>query len=175
MKRFGEYMNFSVISIFMISAFFLFSVKHLQECCESGTFEKRLEQLAKNALRITFIGIAAVGVFYLALLFFPLTRTIGFAIIPSGAIIWVRGLFKAIFDTESVYVTLQILVNLALSAAGWSLIFSVFGFVYVKMFFIFRVLRKLLIERNTEQGRCSETAIPRAFKKIFLNFANLRI
>lgn len=175
MEAYGEFMNLSVITIFIISAFSLFSIKYLQESCKSGTLEKRLLKFAKNALRVTYIGVAAVGVFCLALFFFPVVRFIGFAVIPTDVVRIIRKLMMAIFEIDSVYAALQILASTALFAVGFSLIFSIFGFVASRVFVIFRLFEQCYVEQKTEEWKASVAEQKRSFGKIFLHFAHLRI
>ncbi|MBO5457790.1 MAG: hypothetical protein J6A24_02405 [Clostridia bacterium] len=168
-------MNLSILTIFIICAFTLFGMKYLQEICKSGTLEQRLQRFSKNALRITYIGIAAVGVFCLALLLFPLLRMIGFTVIPSSVERVIRNLLKAIFKTESVYASLRILASTVLFAAGFSLLFSVLGFVAASVVAIFRLVERSYTEREPEQWKSSVGELVCSFGKIFLNFAHLRI
>ncbi len=168
-------MNLSVITILIICAFFLFGVKYLQDSCKNGTLEKRLQSFARNALRITYLGIAAVGVLLLALFFFPVLRFVGFAVIPSGSIQVIRKLLKAVFKFDSVYATLQLLACAALFAAGFSLLFSIFGFVAARVFAIFRFVKGTYVKNTSEAWRNSGGERKRSFGKIFLHFAHLRI
>lgn len=168
-------MNLSVITIFIICAFFLFGVKYLQDSCKNGTLEKRLQRFARDALRITYLGIAAVGVLLLALFFFPVLRFVGFAVIPSDGIQVVRKLLKAVFKFDSVYAALQILACTALFAVGFSLLFSIFGFVAARMFAIFRFVKGAYVKSTSEEWKDSDGEQKRSFGKIFLHFAHLRI
>ncbi len=175
MEAYGEFMNLSVITIFIISAFALLSVKYLQEVCKNGTLEKRLLKFAKNALRVTYMGVAAAGVFCLAIFFFPLLRFIGFAVIPTDVVQMIRKLMMAILEIDSVHEALQILASTALFAVGFSLLFSVFGFVASRMVVIFCLFEQCYAEQKIQDWKASVDEQRRSFGKIFLHFSHLRI
>ncbi len=168
-------MNVFILSILIVCAFGLYGVKCLVESYQKGPLVKVLEKAARKALRFTLMGIGVVGVACLALILFPLIRFIGFSLLSGAMIDFIRILLEALFDTQSVYAAIQILASLALFAAEFSLLFSLLGFCVVRMLTFFHLVECSSMEQQTKPRGASDVAIPRAFRKIFLNFANLRI
>lgn len=168
-------MKLIVFFILILCAFGLYGAKYVNEQYRNGVLLEKIERAAKKALRFTLKGIVAVGLALLALSAFPLVREIGFAVLPAKLIETIRLIMQAILETNSVYAAIQIFAGAALLAVECSLIFSIVGLFVVKLPVILRVLECAHIEAKTELRRDTEVALPRIFRKIFLNFANLKI
>ena len=174
-KILGVTMKFSVFLILILCVFGLYGVKHLCELYENGTLKEKVEKAARKALRFTLRGIAFVGLAWLALYMFPVVRRIGFSVFSASAVESIRLLMEVVLDTRSVYAAIQIFASATLFVVELSLVFSIFGFFVTKTPVIPHILEYSRLEKAPEEERCTEVAIPRTFRKIFLNFANLRI
>ena len=136
---------------------------------------EEIEKAARKALCFALKGIVAVGLACLALSAFPLVSEIGFLMLPADFIDSVRLLLQAVFETHSVYAALQIFAGVALFAVEFSLLFSIIGLFVIKECVIPQLLNYTRRHGGAEARWNAEVKIPRAFRKIFLNFANLRI
>ena len=168
-------MHFTAIYILILCALGLYGLKHVQDLYRRGILLEKIEKASKRALRFALKGIAAIGLAWLALSAFPFVRGIGFAVLPAHLIDSVRLLLQAVFETNSVYAAIQIFAGVALVAVEFSLLFSIFGFFVSKERVIPQMLNCTRRDGVKEAQWNAEVKIPRAFRKIFLNFANLRI
>ena len=168
-------MQFAAIYILILCALGLYGIKHVQDLYRRGILLEKIEKAARRALRFALKGIAAVGLAYLALSAFPLVSEIGFAMLPADFIDASRLLLQALFETNSVYAAIQIFAGVALFAVELSLLFSIVGLFAMKERVLPQELDCVRRDEGKEAQWNTEVKIPRAFRKIFLNFANLRI
>ncbi len=168
-------MRLFILSILIGALFGLYSVKCVRESHDANTLGKTLKTAVKKALYVTLIGIVVVGLACLALYFFPLVRLFGFSIFPEAMIDKMRLVLDIFFDTQSVYAAIEILLSIALAATEVSLIFSILGFFAIKTFGLPCIARWLRGEETTEYNKFVETVLSHTPKKLFLNFAHLRI
>ena len=171
----GENMHLTAIYILILCALSLYGIKHVQDLYRKGILLEKIEKAARRALRFALKGIAAVGLAWLALSAFPVVSDIGFAMLPTDVIDSVRLLLQAVFETNSVYAAIQIFAGIALFAVEFSLLFSIIGLFVIKECVIPQLLNYTRRHGGAEARWNAEVKIPRAFRKIFLNFANLRI
>lgn len=168
-------MHFTAIYILILCALGMYTIKHFQDLYRRGILLEKVEKASRRALRFALKGIAAVGLAWLALSAFPLVSEIGFAMLPTDFIDAVRLLLQAVFETNSLYAAIQLFAGVALFAVEFSLLFSIVGLFAMKE----RVIPQMLDCARKDEGKetqwNTEWKIPRASRKIFLNFANLRI
>lgn len=168
-------MHLTAIYILILCALSLYGIKYVQDLYHRGILLEKIEKATKKALRFALNGIAAIGLAWLALSAFPVVSEIGFTMLPADLIDAVRLLLQAVFETNSVYAAIQIFASVALFAVEFSLLFSIFGLFVSKEPVIPQLLDQTRRETSKEARWNAEVKIPRAFRKIFLNFANLRI
>ena len=168
-------MQFTAINILILCALALYGIKHLQDLYRRGILLEKIEKATKRALRFALMGIVAVGLACLALSAFPLVSEIGFAVLPTSLIDLMRMLLEVLFDTNSVHASLQLFAGIALLAVECSLLFSIVGLFVIKERIIPQSLDCTRSDKGTETRWNTEWKTPRAFRKMFLNFANLRI
>ena len=171
----GEEMNFIVLAILICCALGLYAQKYLVELHQKGILKKKLEHAAQKALRFALLGLAAVGFVCVALYMFPTVRQIGFDLLPVSTEKAIRFLLLTLFETNSVYASLQIFAGIALFVVEFALIFSIVGLFIAKDLVIPQQLECRRMDTEEEMQRSESAVTLRAFRKIFLNFANLRI
>ena len=168
-------MNLIVFAILIFSALGLYYAKYLTELRQKGTLKEKLERAAKKVLRFALVGMGAVGFICLALYMFPAVRKIGFTLLPASAEDMIRFVLQLVFETSSVYASLQILAGIALFVAEFALIFSIVGLFIAKDLVFPQELECNRIDGEDCVQSLESTGNLRASRKIFLNFANLRI
>lgn len=168
-------MQLYVIITLILVAGFLYSVKVFKKSYDAGNLLVAVERAAKKALRISFLGGIVAGLSCLALSMFPIFRELGFDILSVHFVNLIRWLLQTCFATSSVYSALQIFVGVVLIIVEFCLLFSLFGFVITKRPIELRFTDLRSVEYIEEKKVYVERSLPRAFGKIFLHFANLRI
>lgn len=168
-------MNPFVIFNLIFCALGLYLVKYVGELYRAGILREKLEKAARKALRFTFYGLVAASFAIFAISQFSWVRDVGFAFFSAEAVASIRLIMQAILDTNSVYAALQIFACVALLLVEFSLIFSIVGFFVVKQLVVPQALECNRVGSETTTERHAEVAAPHVFRKIFLNFANLRI
>ncbi len=167
-------MNVFVLIILIVGALVCFGVKQLKVSYQCGTLSGKLEKAARKALQITLTGIMAVGFACLVLLCFPFVKSLGLRLLSENTVSSIRRVLDAVFNTRSVYAVVKILASIGLATVSFSLIFSILGFFAVKTLGLFHALEWAYEEeRKQEQPPFAERLYN--FKKIFLNFANLKL
>ena len=168
-------MQIYVIITLILVACFLYSVKFFKESYDAGKLLVAIEKAAKKALRISFLGGIVAGLSCLALSMFPLFRAFGFDMLSVRFVNFIRWLLQTCFATRSVHSALQIFAGIVLIMVELCLIFSFFGFMITKRPIELRFTDLHSVEYVEEKKVYVERPLPRAFGKIFLHFANLRI
>ena len=120
-------------------------------------------------------GGVAVGFILLALILFPFVRMVGYAVCPVEMIEGAHWLLDLLFETESVYLSLQIVASIAIFVTEFSLLFSVLGLFITKkpIFFFSNQEEKEGESPVIERNQAVSVSFPS--QKLFLNFAHLRI
>ena len=168
-------MNNLIFFILILCALGLYCGKALNQWKGSKSWKMKLEAAAKKALHFTFLGVVSIGLALFVLFAFPFISRIGYAVLSAKTVDMIRSIIDVVFNTRSVYVAIQILAGIMLAAVEFSLIFSVLGFCVAKGLVFLHILEYDRMQKVPEYEPYTEVSIPRTFRKIFLNFANLRI
>lgn len=163
--------NFIVI----LCTFILYVVLCVGGLSSSKANYERLEKSAKRALRMTFYGLLALGLAFLMLSQFKIVSFIGYEMLPAQTISKIRDVMRVVLNTGSVYKAIEIFIAIILLSVEFCLIFSCVGLLVTKAL---PLLQKLLCTRLGETANADadvEVAMPRKTRRIFLQFANLRI
>ncbi len=168
-------MNFLIMSILILCASGLYGVKCLKRLFCNRTLRQDLEKAGRKALYVTLAGIVIVAFACVALFFFPIVRILGFSTFSCSTVKFIRSLMEALFETQSVYAAIKLLASVALILTELSLLFSIFGFMLVKMLSIPCILEWLRMEKDAPKSAYTHTKEVCFPRKLFLNFANLKI
>ena len=102
-------------------------------------------------------------------------KDIGFNLFSASMIDVARLMMELLFDTRSVYASLQAFAGVTIILMEFTFVFSFIGFLFLKTkTYSFSVQEEKENEKPI-QFYAEEVYTPFAPKKLFLNFANLRI
>jgi ABC-type phosphate/phosphonate transport system permease subunit len=140
-----------------------------------GRLNDGLRMAVKLALRSILVEIVVLGIFVGLLSQFERFREAGFKILSVEAQEKIRDVMKALFDSRSVRAVMEFCINVILSSMGLTLLLSFVGAFISKAFVFPQVLSCSRIKREKEENHAKKVDFPHVTRKIFLNYANLRI
>ena len=164
-----------MLAILIISAFLLRLAIVVKKSCQNNTLHQVLEKEARKVLRFLLKGVIAVSLFAFAISQFVILREIGFTLIPETWISKIRALLELFLGTHSVYYSLQIVVGWILLGMEICLVLSFIGVFLVKKFFLpyISTEEKWYFDFSTKNH--AEVEMPHRKRKIFFQFARIRI
>ena len=167
-------MKLLTVTILIFCLFFYHFAKAVKHGYKTNTCGKVIEIGVKRALKFLLAGMFILGLFSLAVSQFDFLKKVGFSLISKEKISAIRNLMDIILGTRSVYVAFGIIATWSLFIIEISLIFFFIGTIAVGNFFLPFIKKE---ERaNKVNSECEkEQTIPFIKRKIFFNFANLRI
>ena len=167
-------MKKTIISILIICAI-AFHFVCVFKNSKKRILEKRVESEAKKSLRGLVWGLLTIGFFVFAITQFSLIREIGFALISKENTLIIRSVMRVVLGTESVYLSLGILLCWTLVAVEVSLILSVISlFVVKKLLPIYYFEKEQPFFKASTQSEEQFSPVLFVNRKLIFNFAKLR-
>lgn len=164
-----------VVTILILCAFNLFIVKRVFDMWRKGKLNEGLRMATKLALRSMLIEVIALGFLSLMLSQFTIVRKVGFDILPVRVEERIRDIMELLFKCRSVRRVGRFCISIVLFSIELSLLFSFAGAIIIKAFVFPQVLSCSRIKREKEENHAKKVDFPHVTRKIFLNYANLRI
>ncbi len=167
-------MKLLTVTILIFCLFFYHFSKMVKQGFKTNTWGNVLENGVKRALKLFLIGMLILGLFILAVSQLGFLKKVGFSLLSKEKIQAVRNLMDIVLGTKSVSVAFGIITTWTLLIIEISLIFFFIGTVAVGRFFLPFIKKEELASMvNAECEK--EQKIPFITRKIFFNFANLKI
>ena len=161
--------------IVILCTFVLYVVMCVGSLCSNKANYARLEKSARKALRMTFNGLIVLGLAFCALSHFEIISSIGYKIFPKHIIDEIRDLMRAFLRTGSVYQAIEIMIAMELLVVEFCLVFSCVGLLVTKVLLPLQQLLCTRLGKVCDTETDVEVAMPRKVRRIFLQFAHLRI
>lgn len=168
-------MRIIILSILIMCALNFSIVKDIRHTWRNGKTYEGFKTAARKTMRSILKGVVALGFFALLLSQFKFIRSLGYIHISMAKIEEIRDVLELIFGSYSVYRSIEFLMCVALLFIELCLIFSFVGFLIAKAFVFPYVQTCSRMDQVNAQTSNQKENNPRAERKIFLNFASLRI
>ena len=168
-------MNNTTVFIVILCTFILYVVLCVSNLCSNKNNYVRLEKAAKKALHLTLGGLMVLGLALLLLSQFEMFSKFGYKVLPGHVIDEIRELMRAVLKTNSVRKAIVILIAATLFAVEFCLVFSCVGLFVTKAICLLRKYVTDCLCKVEVPATGAEVAMPHRVRRIFLQFARIRI
>ncbi len=167
-------MKLVTVTILILCLFFYHFSKIVKQGLKTNAWGDILENGVKRVLRFFLVGMLVLGLFILAVSQLDFLKKVGFSLLSKENIQAIRNLMDIVLGTKSVSVAFGIITTWTLLIIEISLIFFFLGTVVIGRFFLPFIKKEDFANKIDAEGE-REQKIPFIKRKIFYNFANLKI